>query len=327
MIFIERTQTDPYFNIAAEEYFLKNRDEEIFMFWQSEPSVILGKHQNPVKEIDLDYVNDHHIPVIRRISGGGTVFHDLGNINYTLITRGEKQENLVDFKKFTFPVILFLKEFGMKARFEGKNNLTLGGKKFSGNSAHVFKKKVMHHGTLLFETNLGVLENVINPHQSGVKDKSIASVRASVTNISDHLKEKISPEGFKKRMSDFFVSYYGIKIFQNLAEEDIAEIRKLADEKYRSWSWNFGYSPKYSFSNEKETKSGMVQVNLEVKDGVINRIRFFLNGKRFPEMENEFLGMPHDKNILKKKVFAKQNAGTFIEVLFPGKVSDKVRRM
>lgn len=317
MIFIERYQTDPFFNIAAEEYFLKKRNVEILMFWQSEPSVIIGKHQNPVKEIDLDYVFNHHIPVIRRISGGGTVFHDPGNINYTLITHGEKQENLVDFRKFTLPVILFLKEFGLESQFEGKNNLTLGGKKFSGNSAHVFKNRVMHHGTFLFETNLEVLEDIINHRQSGVEDKSIESIRASVTNISNHLKEKISPEDFRQRMSNFFENYYGIKTSQKIEEEEVAEIRQLADEKYRNWSWNFGYSPKYRFSNEKETKSGRVRVDLEVKDGLIRNIQLFLNGKRLAELENELMGLRHDKNILRREAFAKQNTGILIDVLFP----------
>lgn len=317
MIFIERTQTDPFFNIAAEEYLLKNRNDETLMFWQSQPSVILGKHQNPVKEINLDYVNAHNIPVIRRISGGGTVFHDMGNINYTLITGSEKQENLVDFKKFTLPMILFLKEFGLESQFEGKNNLILSGKKFSGNSAHVFKNRVMHHGTFLFETDLEAIENIINPHQSSIKDKSIESIHASVTNISDHLKEKISLESFKKKMSDFFVDYYGIKTFQKLTENEIEEIEKLAAEKYRDWSWNFGYSPKYRLRNEKETGSGVIQVELEVKDGLITDVQILLNGKRLPGIENEFLGMPHDINILKKKAGEKQNTGIFIEMLFP----------
>lgn len=317
MIFIERTQADPFFNIAAEEYLLKNRNDEILMFWQSQSSVILGKHQNPVKEINLDYINAHNIPVIRRISGGGTVFHDLGNINYTLITQEERQENLVDFRKFTLPMILFLKEFGLESKFEGKNNLILNGKKFSGNSAHVFKNRVMHHGTFLFETNLEMLEKIINPHQSSVKDKSIESIQASVINISDHLKEKISVESFKKRMADFFVNYYEIKNFQKLTGDEVEEIEKLADKKYKDWGWNFGYSPKYHIRNKKKTESGVIQVDMEVKDGMINDIQILLNGKRLPEIENAFIGKPHDKTILKKMFTEKQNTGIFIEVLFP----------
>ena len=317
MIFIERTQTDPFFNIAAEEYLLKNTNEEILTFWQSMPSVILGKHQNPVKEVNLDFVNQHKIPVIRRISGGGTVFHDLGNINYTLITQSKKQENLVDFRKFTKPMILFLKEFGLESLFEGKNNLTLGGKKFSGNSAHVFKKRVMHHGTVLFETKLDILESIINPSQENIEDKSIASIQASVTNISSHLKEKITLENFKKRMAEFFINYFGIETSQNLSEEMVVEIQKLAEEKYHQWSWNFGYAPKYRIKNEVMTTSGLVQVDLEVKDGHITKIQLFLNGKRLPEMESEFLGAPHDKNLLINRPYTNQKTGISVEVLFP----------
>jgi lipoate-protein ligase A len=317
MIFIERGQTDPFFNIAAEEFLLKNTNEEILTFWQSMPSVILGKHQNPVKEVNLDFVNQQKIPVIRRISGGGTVFHDLGNINYTLITQSEKQENLVDFRKFTQPMILFLKEFGLESCFEGKNNLTLGGKKFSGNSAHVFKKRVMHHGTFLFETRLDILENIINPSQENIEDKSIESIQASVTNISGNLKEKITLESFKKQMADFFTNYFGIKTRQKLTEKMIEEIQKLAEEKYKKWSWNFGYAPKYRVKNEVMTPSGLIQVDLEVKDGLIANIKLFLDGNRLHETETEFLGSPHDKNLLLNRTYKNQKTGIYVEVLFP----------
>lgn len=317
MILIERNQTDPYFNIAVEEYLLKNMDEEIMMLWQSKPSVILGKHQNTLKEVNIKYVTEHKIPVIRRISGGGTVFHDLGNINYTLITRGEKQENLVDFRKFTLPMILFLKQFGLESQFEGKNNLTINGKKFSGNSAHVFKNRVMHHGTFLFDTRLDILENIINQHQSGVQDKAIESVQASVTNISTHLKEKIVLLDFKKKMYDFFQDYFGIKIIQNLTDEMTQSIQILADKKYHNWSWNYGYSPKYHFTNEVKTEHGLIHVDLDVKDGLITEIQLFLDGKALPKIENIILGTAHDKATLSAAISRDRFSGTLVEALFP----------
>ena len=318
MIFIERPQTDPFFNIATEEYLLKNMDEEILMLWQSEPSVILGKHQNTLKEVNLGYVTRHKIPVIRRISGGGTVFHDLGNINYTLITHGEKQENLVDFRKFTLPMILFLREFGLEARFEGKNNLTLNGKKFSGNSAHVFKNRVMHHGTFLFDTRLDILKNIINQHQSGVQDKSIESIQASVTNITNHLKESISLIRFKKKMTDFFLEYFGIDTRQSLIDEIIKNIQKLADEKYYNWSWNYGYSPKYHFTNEVKSEHGLIHVDLEVKDGLITEIQLFLDGKALPDVQNQILGTAHDQAALSAMLNRNRFSGTLVKALFPG---------
>ncbi len=323
MIFIERKQTDPFFNIAAEEYLLKNMDEDILMLWQSEPSVILGKHQNTLKEVNLGYVIGHKIPVIRRISGGGTVFHDLGNINYTLITRSEKQENLVDFRKFTLPIILFLKQFGLEPQFEGKNNLTLDGKKFSGNSAHVFKNRVMHHGTFLFNTRLNILENIINQHQNGVQDKAIDSVQASVTNISTHLKEKINLFSFKKKMADFFQNYFRIETQTNLTSEMIQDIQKLANEKYHNWSWNYGYSPKYRFKNEVKTETDLIQVDLEVKDGMVTEIHLHLNGKKLTEIENQILGTAHDKTVLSAKMSGSHFPGALVEALFPGTVSNK----
>ncbi len=327
MIYIERTHTDPFFNIAAEEYLLKHHREEILMFWQSTDSVILGKHQNTLKEVDLDYVNQHDIPVIRRISGGGTVFHDLGNINYTLITGGERQENLVDFRKFTLPVIRFLKQFGLEARFEGKNNLTLAGKKFSGNSAHVFKNRVMHHGTFLFETKLEVLEHIINPDFLGIQDKSIESIRATVTNIAGHLNEKINLQDFKKQMEDFFFDYFDIAERQSLDEMTIRRIQALADEKYHDWSWNYGYSPKYRFTNEFQSPKGMFHADLEVKEGLITQVHLLLDGVRLEQTEHQLLGSPHDKTLLMKKLAREENTGDLVEVLFPGTGSNKVRKI
>lgn len=200
MLLINRKQSDPFFNIAAEEYFLKNFDDEFVMIWQNNPSVVIGKHQNTFAEINTSYLDEKNIPVIRRISGGGTVFHDDGNLNYSVITKSEKREQLVDFISFTTPIIEFLKSFELKAEFSGKNNLTINGKKFSGNSAHVHKKRVLHHGTLLFNSNLNVLEKAITPADYKITDKAVKSVRAEVTNLSTLIKDSITITDFQKQM-------------------------------------------------------------------------------------------------------------------------------
>ena len=136
MICIQDTQTDPYFNLAAEEYVLKNFSDDVFMLWRNDNAIIVGKHQNTLSEINLDYVKEKGIKVVRRISGGGAVFHDLGNLNFTFIRTGE-EGNLVDFKRFTLPIIEVLQKMGVDAKFEGRNDLTIEGKKFSGNAEHV----------------------------------------------------------------------------------------------------------------------------------------------------------------------------------------------
>ena len=177
MILIERTETNPYFNIAAEEYILRNFKEDVLMLWESDESVILGKHQNAYAELDLGFVNGKGIPVIRRISGGGTVFHGPGNINITVIKSSDREFGYIDFKEFTKALMKFLKEFGIETKFEGKNNLTINGLKFSGNSAHIFKSRVLHHGTILFDADLDTLDALINESSENFKDKAVKSIR------------------------------------------------------------------------------------------------------------------------------------------------------
>lgn len=298
MILIERYQTDPYFNIAAEEFILKNTSGNILMFWQSEPSVIVGKHQNTLKEVNLDFVKKNQIPVIRRISGGGTVYHDKGNINYTLILEAKRRDTLIDFKKFTQPTIDFLATFGIEARFEGKNNLTIGGKKFSGNSAHVFRNRVIHHGTFLFDSDLEVLEKIINKKTDGIQDKAIDSIVATVTNVKPFLKEKLTLEEFVLKMKSFFMDYFKIKDFRHLSDNEILEIEKLAKEKYKIWKWNYGYSPKYCFRQEFLISDGLLAVEVTTINGVIEEATISLNGTRLIDMEKLVCGKKHDKETL-----------------------------
>jgi|FLOH01.1.fsa_nt_gi lipoate---protein ligase len=262
---ILRNSTDPYFNIAAEEYILKNYKEDIIMFWQSSPSVIVGKHQNTISEVNMNFANQHNIPVIRRITGGGTVYHDEGNINYSIITSSENQEKLVDFKRFTEPIIGFLDSLGLKAVFEGKNNLCINNKKFSGNSAHVFKNKVLHHGTILFNTNLDYLEASIYKSSFSISDKSVKSIRANVANIADELSIPLLFEEFKDKLTKYFNDYFNTEDTIQLSDNDINSINKLVTEKYKLWDWNFGYSPSYNYSNIIDG----ITISMRIEKGVI----------------------------------------------------------
>ncbi|MCU0371125.1 MAG: lipoate--protein ligase family protein, partial [Bacteroidales bacterium] len=204
---IQRPETDPYYNIAAEEYLLKNATVDTFMTWRNEPSVIIGKHQNTYREINHTFVDSHHLPVIRRITGGGTVYHDPGNISYSFIFL-DRKENLIDFREFTKPITLFLQNLGLPASFEGKNNITINGFKVSGNSAHLYKNKVLYHGTLLFKSDLDMLVQAISGRERAYKDKSVRSVRAKVTNISDLLHEDLPVERFETRFREFIFNYF-----------------------------------------------------------------------------------------------------------------------
>jgi len=316
MIFIRRRQTDPFFNIAAEEYVLKQFKEDVVMLWQSKPSVIVGKHQNVLKEVNTGYTLKKNIPVIRRISGGGTVYHDPGNLNYTVITTETNREKLIDFRKFTKPVIGFLETLGIRAEFEGKNNLVINGKKFSGNSAHVFKNRVMHHGTLLFNSNLDILNKVIRPVvKEKIEDKAVQSIRAKVTNIRDHLDTKPDMEEFKVYFQKYLLNYSSINKIQELRKTDIQTINKLADEKYKTWEWNFGYSPVYVFRNEIQG----IKVEMKVKSGKIIDAFFEGDFEKKEKLERLLLNISHRKDDISKVVCSEygQNklAGLLIRLL------------
>ena len=187
MLIIQNSTTDPYFNIAVEEYLLKNFTDDCFILYQNKPSIIIGKHQNTLAEINYQYVKENNIAVVRRLSGGGTVYHDLGNLNFSFIKNSGNDKNLVDFKMYTTPIIEVLKQLGVNAEFGGHNDIQVNGFKISGNAEHIFKKRVLHHGTLLFSSDLSILNNAIKAPENRYSDKAVKSVRAVVANIKDFI--------------------------------------------------------------------------------------------------------------------------------------------
>jgi len=304
MLYINRTSTDPYFNIAAEEYMLKNFSEDCFMLWQNEPCIIVGKHQNTLAEINYDYVKDLGIPVVRRISGGGTVFHDLGNLNFTFIQNG-KEEELVNFRKYTKPILEVLKTMGIDAMFEGRNDLTINGKKFSGNAEHVHKNRTLHHGTLLFSSTLPDLSKALKVDPLKFKDKAVKSVRSRVTNLREHMKEQISIEEFRNKIRDYVLNQYPDANYYELRGEDIEKINRLVEEKYGTWKWNFGYSPKYNFKKSVKSKGGYIEFNFDVKDGIIRQVKIFgdfFNSIDIEAFEKSLIGLPHEEKHLMEKI-------------------------
>ncbi len=314
MIFIERPETNPFFNIAAEEFVLKHFEEDVLMLWQSEPSVIVGKHQNTLNEVNLDFIRDNHIPVIRRISGGGTVFHDLGNLNYTLISTGSNRERLIDFHKFTNPVRAFLNTLGIHSEFEGKNNLSIQGKKFSGNSAHVFKKRVMHHGTILFNTKLDQLEKSSLPDKADIQDKAVQSIRATVGNIAEHLSDEYTISQFRSAFKNFLLDYFSITEIRSFSPSDHSGIHKLIDEKYKGWEWNYGYSPAYTFQNEVDG----ISVKLSVKNGIINGVEIDGELENKSLLKEKLVGTAHHPKMIVevlKSVYPKRNSGLLLKLL------------
>ena len=310
---IQRQETDPYFNLAAEEFLLKSALQDTFMTWRNEPSLIIGKHQNSSREINHSFIESNHLPVIRRITGGGTVFHDPGNLNFSFIYT-QRKENLVDFRDFTKPIILFLQNLGLDAVFEGKNNIKINGLKVSGNSAHIYKNKVLHHGTLLFNTDLEKLEKAIASQEESYKDKAVRSVRAKVANIIDLLAVEISLEEFTSKFRQFILNYFKDFYEDDLHPFEIETVQKLAEEKYKSFRWTFGYYSEYEFNERWFSNEAEYSVKLFVKEGLVNKAELIGPGAKsdfLNKITAVLIGVQHEKKSisarLKKLTFADES--------------------
>jgi len=304
MLCINDYHTDPYFNLAAEEYVLKNLKDNCFMLWRNAPSVIVGRHQNTLAEINPDYVKQNRIKIVRRLSGGGAVFHDLGNINFTFIENTQDSQP-INFQKYTLPVIAVLRSLDIDARFEGRNDLVIDGRKFSGNAEHVYRGRVLHHGTLLFASELTDLSGALNVNPAKFTDKAVKSVRSRVTNISSHLKKPLDPETFRTMLLDYMIDNYPDCQLYSYTDADISAINTLCDDKYATWDWNFGQSPVYNMVNSLQTGGGNLEVHLDVQNGIIRYVRlfgdFFHTGD-IAELELLFAGTPHNETHIRHKL-------------------------
>ncbi|MEI8045879.1 MAG: lipoate--protein ligase [Bacteroidota bacterium] len=266
MLLVLRQNTDPYLNISTEEYYVKNATEDMCMLWINEKSVIIGKHQNAYAEINYPYLCAHHIPVIRRISGGGAVYHDAGNVNFTFIQKTVKP-NQVDFGRFTRVVVKFIQSLGIEVNVSKRNSLFVGNRKFSGHAEHIFHEKVLHHGTILFNTNLDVLQQSLNPAKE-YPGKAMASVRSDVVNIASLLSEKINIQQFTDLFASWLFDFFSpdCKLYSTSSEEQDT-IATLAESKYKTWEWNFGYSPAYSFNADIQMLNDSFTISMKVENG------------------------------------------------------------
>ena len=304
MLCILSPYTNPYFNLASEEYLLKNFQEDLFLLYRNTPSIVVGKHQNTLAEINLPFVQEQEILVARRISGGGTVFHDLGNLNFAFFTSGKEGE-LVDYKRATLPILEALKEMGLEARLGKRNELLLKGLKISGTASHVFKQRVLHHGTLLFSSEMGKMSAALKSDKERFTDRAVKSVRSRVTNISNHLTEGMDVEMFQERILDHMLrTYKDARIYQ-FSQTDIAEIKVLRDSKFSTWEWNFGYSPKYQFCRSISFKTGSLELHMNVEKGVIKDLKIvgdFTSMKDIVLLETLLVGTIHDPETIRNKL-------------------------
>ncbi|WP_339610562.1 lipoate--protein ligase [uncultured Planktosalinus sp.] len=302
MLCIKHIGTDPYFNIATDEYIFKHIEEDCFMLWQNDNAIIVGKHQNTLAEINLDYVGEKEIKVVRRLSGGGAVYHDLGNLNFTF-TRTSDNEDMVDFRRYTKPILEVLQNLGVDAKFEGRNDLTIDGKKFSGNAEHVFKNKVMHHGTLLFASEMKDISGALKINPLKYKGRGTKSIPKRVTNISDHLKEPLSLHEFTDKILSHILDTFPQAKMYEFTKEDLAKIQTIRDEKYATWEWNFGRSPDYNFQQGMRSEGGVIEVHLDVEKGIIKKAQItgdFFHIKDIAPIEEALVNLPHEEQAIKK---------------------------
>ncbi len=295
MLFYVSDNTDPTYNLAMEEHLLRTHKEDVFFLWRNGPSIIIGRNQNAYSEINIDYVNEHRIRVVRRITGGGAVFHDLGNVNFSFMTKATEGDEL-SFARFTAPVVDYLRSLGINAGLTGRNDIEIEGKKISGNAQTKVGKRFLHHGTLLFEVGMADLTGALQVHPLKIKSKGIASVRARVSNISEHLSSPMSVEEFMAGLTEYVRKTSESFTVCEFTEEDIEQAQRLQAEKYSRWDWNFGENPSYAFSKAAKFPAGLIEVQMNISQEVIHNVRitgdFFAFGE-IGELEQALCGVPH----------------------------------
>ena len=331
MLFIHNDDiNDPQINLAIEEFLLRNLSGKgpILLFYINEPSVIIGRNQNTLEEIDPAYVKEKGIHVVRRLSGGGAVYHDLGNLNFSFITSA--REELHNFAKFTEPVVGALGRLGIDAELKGKSDIFAGGKKISGNAQFSTNKGMFSHGTLLFDTNIEEMLKALNPRQAKIESKAVQSVRNFVTNIRELLPQETADTftifDLKQAILDEIFGRHGITVYQ-LTEKDWEQVHALSAERYHRWHWNYGHSPKFNVQKSESFPVGKIDVRIDVAEGRIKGVRIFGNfaGKEnIGRLENLLVGVRYDPEAITaaledediRPYFGELEKDAFLKLLF-----------
>ena len=264
---------DPYFNLAAEEYFLKSTEEDLFILYINNPSIIVGKHQNLLGEINLVYARENNFILARRLSGGGTVYQDQGNLNFSFISNYTSPKE-ISYRRFSYPIVCALKSIGINAEYSDRNDLLLENKKISGNAMHIYKNRVLCHGTLLFRTELKNLATALKNNTDRYIDKSIKSIPSKVVNIAEYLPTTMNMNTFIHIIFEETCKYLNSPASYTISESDKLQIDLLKREKYSTWDWIMGYSPKYVFRNEIRLYGQSVKFEILVEKGIIKSYNF-----------------------------------------------------
>ena len=303
MLFVDNERiSDPRVNLAIEEHLLRNfqTEEDILLFYVNEPSIIIGRNQNTLEEINHHYVKEKGIHVVRRLSGGGAVYHDFGNLNFSFITNSGK-ENFNNFKKFTAPVIKALIGLGVEAELGGRNDILVKGRKISGNAQYITGKRMVSHGTLLFDSDLSQVVEALNVKMSKITSKGIKSVRSRVVNICEFLGKPMDLDSFRAYLIDSIFERSNKITSYTLAAEDWQAVKILVDERYDSWEWNYGRSPDFNIQKTRRFLTGEIDARIDVQRGRIINIKFygdFLGQGNVEDLEDMLKGIRYDRDHL-----------------------------
>lgn len=329
MLFIDNKGiTDPQINLAIEEYALKNLDinETYLLFYINRPSIIIGKNQNTIEEINTEYVEKNGITVVRRLSGGGAVYHDLGNLNFSFITKDDGN-SFHNFKKFTEPVINALKKLGVNAELSGRNDILVEGRKISGNAQFSTRGRMFSHGTLMLNSEIDNVVSSLKVRKEKIESKGIKSIRSRVANISEFLSEKITIEEFRQLLlKNIFEGDEEIPEYV-LTEEDWEKINQLSKERYQTWDWNYGKSPNFNLQHSHRFPIGSIDIRLEVTKGIVENCKIygdFFGVGDVQDIENRLKHVKYEMSELEKALedidikhyFGNITKGEFLQLIY-----------
>jgi len=313
MIHVKCDSTDAAFNFALEKYLMQcpEMPDDYFLFWRTTPTLMIGRFQNTLAEINMPYAKERGIKIVRRITGGGTIYTDLNGWQFSFIV---KREGRMDFAGFTRPILDALRSLGVDAQLSGRNDLTIDGRKFSGNAEFIGKGVTLHHGSLLFDTDLEELVRSLNVSDEKIISKGIKSVRQRVTNISEHLKEKMTSVEFRDVMLDFLLRGMGT---YELSRKDIESVEDIKRSQFDSWEWNFGNDPKFNVTKENRFAGGKLCAKVLVENGRIANIRFygdFFADERIGALEQSLTGCRYDEENIKEALLNSNAADCFYNI-------------
>lgn len=302
MLFVENLNRNPHRNHGLEEWLMDNYEEDCFMLWRNETAILLGRHQNAYNELDIEYAREKGIEIVRRISGGGAVFTDPGNIMFTYISCNG-QDDFADFQKFTAPVIKGLRSLGLPVVFTGRNDMEIHGQKFSGNAQCRYKNKVLHHGTLMYNADVTELAKALRVRPIKLKAKGVTSVKSRVTNLADHMEHPMDIEEFRSYLMNFVKQEMPDAKELVLTEKQWEEVAQRSKEKYETKEWIYGNAPRFDIQKETKLAGGLIDMFLDIRKGKISKAKiygdFFSDGE-VQDVEKALIGVLYEKDAIRE---------------------------